>query len=165
MKNILLILSMVAVLFSGCSDSATTTGKTGDVVITHHEMSSEVNKTVANISIEGMMCAHSCGGKIQQDLRAMKGVSNTTLDYVDERSQNVVSVEFDPNVINEQELIKCVSGIADGQYKVISMDIVTYKGLQSSGGASSSGASVTDSFGKVFKVLNLLESVTRIIRN
>lgn len=164
MKKTIVSLFTALVLFSGCSDQGKSTEKAGEVVITHHEMSSEVNKTVANLSIEGMTCAAGCGGKIQQDLRAMKGVTNTTLDFVEERSQNVVSVEFDPAVVTEQDLIKCVAGIADGQYKVVTMDVVTYKGLQSSGAGGSSGASVTDSFGKVFKVLNLLESVARIIQ-
>lgn len=164
MKKLFIGLFTVSLLMSGCSDSGHTSAPSGDVVITHHEMSSEVNKTVANLSIEGMTCAAGCGGKIQQDLRAMKGVINTTLDFVEERSQNVVSVEFDPSVVQEQDLIKCVAGIADGQYKVVTMDVVTYKGLQSSGAGNGSGASVTDSFGKVFKVLNLLESVARIIR-
>lgn len=101
-------------------------------VITHRDLESEVNKTVANISIEGMTCAHGCGGKIQQDLQAISGVKQTDLDYADGRAQNVVMVEYDPATTNEQALIQCVQGIADGKYKVVSVDVMHFKGLQQS---------------------------------
>jgi Cu+-exporting ATPase len=100
--------------------------------ITHRDLESEVNKTVANLSIEGMTCAQGCGGKIQQDLQAISGVKQTDLDFLEGRAQNVVMVEFDPSVTNEQALIQCVQGIADGKYRVLSVEVMHFKGLQQS---------------------------------
>jgi len=100
-------------------------------------MSSEVYKTVAVLSIEGMMCEEGCGGKIQSELRALQGVKVTELDFVDQRQSNFIRVEYDPSVLSELKIFDCVHQIADGKYKVTSAEIIHYKGLQSSqhGGA------------------------------
>ena len=79
-----------------------------------------------------MTCAQGCGGKIQQDLQALAGVKHTDLDFLDGRAQNVVLVEFDPSVTNEQAFIQCVQGIADGKYRVMSVEVMHFKGLQQS---------------------------------
>lgn len=100
-------------------------------VITHRDLDSEVNKMVAKMSIEGMMCAEGCGGKIQQDLQALAGVVSTELEFEEQRPENIVKVEFDPAVLNEQQLIQCVQGIADGKYRVASVEVLHYYGLQS----------------------------------
>jgi copper chaperone CopZ len=80
---------------------------------------------------QGMMCAEGCGGKIQQDLQALAGVVNTELEFEEQRPENIVKVEFDPAALNEQQLIQCVQGIADGKYRVVSVEVLHYHGLQS----------------------------------
>jgi copper chaperone CopZ len=83
------------------------------------------------------MCAHSCGGKIQQELKALKGVTSTDVDYADNRTTNVVTVEFDPAIVSENELIATVQSIADGKYLISSMEVVSWKPVA---GASSSSS-------------------------
>ena len=128
MKRILFFVLCAAILAS-CGDSAQP-AKT-ETVVTHRDLDSEVNKTVAKMSIEGMMCADGCGGKIQQDLRALPGVVETELEFEAERPENTVKVEFDPTVTDEQKLIQSVQSIADGKYKVKSVEVLHYHGLQS----------------------------------
>ena len=130
MKRILFFVFCVAIMAS-CGDSTQPTKL--ETVVTHRDLDSEVNKTVAKMSIEGMMCADGCGGKIQQELRALPGVIGTELEFEAERPENVVKVEFDPTVTDEQKLIQCVQAIADGQYKVKTVEVLHYHGLQSSG--------------------------------
>lgn len=127
-----------AVLAVSCGDTAQTDAPA--TTVTHRDLDSEVNKTVAKMSIEGMMCADGCGGKIQQDLRALPGVVGTELEFEDNRVENVVKVEFDPAATDEQKLIQCVQGIADGKYHVRSVEVLHYHGLQS--GGSHNGSAV-----------------------
>ena len=114
---------------AACSE--TSAPEVPPTVITHRDLDSEVNKMVAKMSIEGMMCAEGCGGKIQQDLQALAGVVSTELEFEEQRAENIVKVEFDPAVLNEQQLIQCVQGIADGKYRVVSLEVLHYHGLQS----------------------------------
>lgn len=156
--------------FVACSDSgnpATSAGQSAaaETVVSHSEMAGDATRTVARLTIEGMSCAAGCGGKIQQDLRAMNGVANTDLDFAEERPENVVSVEFDPSKLNEQQLIHCVHNIADGQYHVKSVEVVSYKSSESTSGGSGGGAEMkTDQLGKAFQVLNLLQTISGMIR-
>lgn len=163
MKKILLPLTAVSLLAFSCGNQSANTDA-ASVPVVRKEMNSEVVKTVANLSIEGMTCSSGCGGKIQQELRALKGVTSTDLDYADNRTANTVSVEFIPGQISEQEMIMCVGGISDGSYKVKSVEIVQYKGLQGTGGGTVSDADLsTNELGKVFQLLNLLQSLTKIV--
>jgi len=109
-------------------------------LIEHRDLDSEVIKTVAKMSIVGMMCAEGCGGKIQQDLRALPGVVGTELEFTDGAPENTVKVEFDPEVTDEKKLIECVSAIADGKYSVSKVEVLHYHGLQNK--ASNGSAAV-----------------------
>ena len=126
-------------------------------------MDSEVSKTVALLTVEGMTCSAGCGGKIQEQLRALNGVATTDLDFAESRPENVVSVEYDPTKVNEQSLIECVHKIADGQYHVKQLEVVEYRGLQSHGKSSDSGVS-SDYVGRAFQVLDLLRSFSRYVQ-
>jgi len=158
-SNILILGSLLFVM--SCHDgSAPDSGS--DVPVVKKEINSEVNKTVANLSIEGMTCSAGCGGKIQQELRALQGVTTTDLDFAEGRPQNVVAVEYDPTKLNEQQLIQCINGIANEKYSVKSVEIIQYHGLQSQ--TSSGPVSIEfDVFNRFFQVLNLLQSATNLI--
>lgn len=130
MKNLFVLIFSVS-LFASCSEAPKQ--EKPQTVVTHRDLDSEVNKTVAKMTVEGMMCAEGCGGKIQQDLRALTGVVSTELEFEDQRPENIIKVEYDPLVIDEQKLILCVHGIADGQYHVKSVEVLHYHGLQSRG--------------------------------
>lgn len=134
-----------------------------DVPVTRKTMNSEVNKVVANLSISGMTCAAGCGGKIQQELQALKGVKTTDLDFAENRENNTVTVEFDPSQITEKEMIRCVGAIADGMYRVNSVEIVEYKGLQAARTSGDAGVSESD-FGRIFQLANLLQSLSSFVK-
>jgi copper chaperone CopZ len=134
--------------FIACLVFAMVLGACGEVappakpqtVIVHRDLDSEVIKTVAKMSVGGMMCAEGCGGKIQQDVRALPGVTGTELEFTDGSPENIVKVEYDPAITDEQKLIECVQGIADGKYTVSKVEVLHYHGLQNK--AASNGAAV-----------------------
>jgi copper chaperone CopZ len=131
--------------------------------ISRRVLDSEVSKTVALLTVEGMTCSAGCGGKIQKELRALNGVTRTDLDFAESRPENVVSVEYDPNQVNEQTLIECVQKIADGQYHVKQLEVVEYRGLQSHGKSTDTGVS-SDYLGRAFHVMDLLRSLSRNVQ-
>lgn len=161
MKHIFILSSIALLVGISCSEKPATKSTSG-VPVTHKEMASEVVKTVANMTIGGMHCADGCGGKIQQELQALEGVIKTELDYAEDREANVVKVEFDPTKTDEQKLIGCVNAIMDGEYPVKSVEVINYKGLQ--GGVSSSPQAdvASNDFGRIFQLLNLLQTVTKL---
>ena len=137
MKNVIFALASI-LLMAACGEPPKQA--LADTVITHRDLDSEVIKTVAKMSIEGMMCADGCGGKIQQELQALPGVVGTELDFEDNRAENIVKVEFDPSVTDEKKLIERVQGIADGKYRVSRVEVLHYHGLQNK--SNSNGAAV-----------------------
>ena len=164
MKKLMLFVFAVAAVLTACKGPASQEAvNAADVKVTRTTMESEVNKTVAHLSISGMTCAAGCGGKIQQELQALKGVQGTDLNYEENRAENIVSVEFDPAVISEKEMIETVGSIADGMYQVRSVEIVDYKGLQAARTSGDAGVSSND-FGRIFQLINLLQSLTFYIK-
>jgi len=167
MRQLFLALA-VAISFTACL-SGPEAEKASEVKITRTELAGEKEKTIARLVVGGMTCAHGCGGKIQQELRALKGVVSTDLDYADGRTTNVVAVEYDPKIVNENDLIKRVQEIADGQYPVSEVEVVTWKlaPTQTSSTAThhSQGASVLeDTFSGAQKVMSLWQLVSGLIR-
>ncbi|MFM7105694.1 MAG: hypothetical protein ACKOW8_09240, partial [Flavobacteriales bacterium] len=86
MKKALFVF-LIAVI--SCSDNKNQQNAITEIPVVHRDMSSEVYKTVAIISIEGMMCETGCGGKIQNELRALNGVKMTELEFEENRQANI----------------------------------------------------------------------------
>lgn len=97
-----------------------------DVNIVFKEATASVDKTVARIGVEGMMCEIACGGKIRKELSELKGVASADVEFVDGQPTNYAVVEYNPNLISEAEMVQCVNGIADGLYHVKEVEVTHY---------------------------------------
>ncbi|MFM1931205.1 MAG: hypothetical protein RL226_508 [Bacteroidota bacterium] len=97
-----------------------------EVAVTHKEAVAQVEKTVARIGVEGMMCEIACGGKIRKELSKLSGVASADIEYADGQPTNFAVVEYNPNLISEVEMIQCVNGIADGLYHVNGVEITHF---------------------------------------
>ena len=118
MKTLIFFLSVV--LLVSCQNQ-----NNSAVVVERIQEQGEVAKLTAKLSIDGMTCAHGCGGKIQKELEKMPGVVTTQLDFVEERKVNVVTAEFQADKISVEKMMECVNGIADGKYKVLAAQEIT----------------------------------------
>ena len=118
MKTLIFFLSVV--LLVSCQNQ-----NNSAVVVEKIQEQGEVAKLTAKLSIDGMTCAHGCGGKIQKELERMPGVVTTQLDFVEERKVNVVTAEFQADKISVEKMMECVNGIADGKYKVLAAQEIT----------------------------------------
>jgi uncharacterized lipoprotein YehR (DUF1307 family) len=165
MQKLIPVILISATLFACGSPDNSATKAEPQVEITHTEINSEVNKTLAKLSISGMMCSAGCGGKIQQDLSAMAGVTSISMDYEDNREANVVTVEYNPTEVNELEFIQKVNSIANGKYQVKAVEVVTFKGLQTArtSGGSTTGAALKENFSKMVHVFDLVQSISKLV--
>jgi copper chaperone CopZ len=101
------------------------------VKVTFAEVESgDVEKYVANLAIDGMACEMACGNKIASTLNSIEGVRHAEIDFEGPGEINHALVEYDANMISEQELIKAVHGLANGHYKVNSVEVTHYKVAQ-----------------------------------
>lgn len=115
------------ILLAACSGSTENAEEkesvSNDVQVTFTEEVGDQEKYVANIAIEGMACEMMCGSKISGTLADLEGVNNTSIDFKGEGEINHALVEFDATTISEQEMINAVHSIANGHYKVSSVEV------------------------------------------
>ena len=123
MKNLLYIILCVTLFACG---NATPNAESTPAATTNTVVDG-TTKTEAVLSISGMTCVAGCGGKIQKELQNLNGVVTTSLDFVEDRDVNVVTVEFDPAIVKETDMTNIVNTIADGQYHVVKAEIISHK--------------------------------------
>jgi periplasmic mercuric ion binding protein len=77
-----------------------------------------VERTVAEMSIQGMMCEIGCVAKVRKELLEVPGVASARIDFVKDRDLNVAVVEYDQKVVEAEALVAKVTEIGDGMYPV-----------------------------------------------
>jgi periplasmic mercuric ion binding protein len=163
MKFLNVLFISLGLAFCSCNTNTTTPATSESVPVTHKQEVSGEMKTVANLTIEGMTCAAGCGGKIQQELRAIQGVITTELDFSEGRAQNIVSVQYDPAKTNELKMIECVHAI-ESPYKIKSIEVVEF-GSALSGQSSSGGSSIKlYDFSKVMQLMGLFQGLIDLVQ-
>jgi Cu+-exporting ATPase len=120
MKTSFVALFAVMLVFLGCADSP-------KVDVHFAEKAAEVEKTVAKIGVEGMMCEIACGGKIRKELSELDGVASASIEFQEGENVNFAMVEYNPERVSEVELMNCINGISDGKlYSVSNMEVTHY---------------------------------------
>lgn len=113
------------IVFGACTETNETSevSVNPDVKVTFTEEAGPTEKYLANIAIDGMACEMMCGSKIAGELNGLEGVKNTDIEFKGEGEVNFALVEFDANTVSEQEMIEAVQAIANGHYKVNSVEV------------------------------------------
>ena len=104
-------------------------GPTADMVPTVYEethVEGAMEHTVAEMSVQGMMCEVGCVAKVRKELLEVPGVATATIDFEKGRSVNVAKVEYDPEVVNAETLVAKVTAIGDGMYPVERMAVIHF---------------------------------------
>jgi copper chaperone CopZ len=98
MKNLLKIFafSLIITVFASCGGNETPVMKT------------------AQLSIEGMSCAHSCAPTIQEKLSSVEGVKEAKVSFETKQAD----VTFDENMVSKEDLKAAVESVAEGAYTV-----------------------------------------------
>lgn len=113
------LIAAALLAFGGCA-----TEKTYEVKV--EERVGEVEKTVAKISVDGMMCEIACGGKIRKELSELPGVASASVEFHDGETANYAVVEFNPSLVSEDQLAATINTIADGRLYSVSEVTVTH---------------------------------------
>lgn len=92
-----------------------------------------IEKTIAQLEINGMMCEVGCVAKVKKELLAQDGVSNVKIDFEKGREYNFASIEYDPTNRDVHSLSAVVKEIADGKlYGVRSVEVTYFAPAASS---------------------------------
>lgn len=161
MKKLFYLFFAVALVTVACNTAADVEQSSTKIT---HQTKTGAAKTMATLEIDGMMCATACGGKIRKEIDALNGVKLTTIDFEDNRDINKAIVEFDPAVLDENELIKTVNQIADGKlYVVKEMEVTTFEpGAEKESEAKKEESSFdVQSVFQYPNIFNLLEKLIR----
>lgn len=146
------IIASSFLMFLACNNDA-------GVVITETNHTG-VSKNVANIYVEGMMCAQGCAGKIQKELALLDCVVEASVDFDESRDLDIATVEFDGEQCTVDDMINKVNSIADGAYEVRKVELETYSPASSSEIEEQGSAY---NYNKAFSWSALFKSVTVIL--
>ena len=114
---------MLALIWMSCG------GPSADMVPTVYEetrVEGAIERTVAEMSVQGMMCEVGCVAKVRKELLEVPGVATATIDFEKDRSVNVAKVEYDPEVVDAEALVAKVTAIGDGMYPVERMAVTHF---------------------------------------
>jgi copper chaperone CopZ len=98
-----------------------------DVTVSYIEkVSDDGEKYSASLAIDGMACEMMCGSKISSALAGVEGVSNAEIEFNGAEEDNYAVVEFDGSQVSEQKMIEAVQALANGHYKVKSVEVTHF---------------------------------------
>ena len=123
MRISLLFCTVLAFTWMSCG------GPPADMVPTVYEethVEGAMEHTVAEMSVQGMMCEVGCVAKVRKELLEVPGVATATIDFEKGRSVNVAKVEYDPEVVDAETLVAKVTAIGDGMYPVERMAVIHF---------------------------------------
>ena len=112
------VILLGAVLMAGCSECP--------VEVVHVDRAGTANETVAQLAISGMMCEIACVSKVRKELHDMQGVASAEIRFDADNQVDTALVAYDPTLVQPEELIAKVNGIADGLYAVESAAVIHY---------------------------------------
>lgn len=85
-----------------------------------------VEKAVAEMMVQGMMCEIGCVSKVRKELLEVPGVASASIEFEKGRAVNVAKVEYDADVVDAQALVAKVTAIGDGMYPVEKVAVTHY---------------------------------------
>ena len=97
-----------------------------DVEVAHVDRAGQVEETVAELAISGMMCEIACVSKVRKELYDLPGVTRADIRFDADRQVDTAWVVFDPTVVQAETLIATVEEIGDGLYDVQGAQVVHY---------------------------------------
>jgi|TARA_R110000737_G_scaffold350741_2_gene390677 copper chaperone CopZ len=113
--KVLQIIFVTAILLVSCGQNEKQLAK-------EKQEKASKEKVVANkqltFEIEGMVCVMGCGGSIKSKLAETNAVEKCEFDFEEGREKNKVTVSFDKNKTTPEQIIKIVTDMNDGQFKV-----------------------------------------------
>ena len=117
MKGIVPITVIVFMLFICCNETVEQEPMHIDIITTL--VNDGESKTVARVGIEGMSCQVGCANMIRKTLTDLNGVITADVQF----EPKLAIVEYDNAVLSENELVRAINELMDGQYSVTGLEI------------------------------------------
>jgi copper chaperone CopZ len=108
----------IAFTISACSGDIEVAKDSNNQIEKKAEKSNVHVNRILTMEVEGMVCKMGCGGAIRKGLKETLGVSEVQFDFKDDRASNTARVSFDKNIISADEMVKVVTELNEGQFKV-----------------------------------------------
>ena len=111
----LIALSLTAMLFVSCKQTASEPKTEATNQATTAKPAAIAKVETASFNIEGMTCAIGCAKTIEKELSEMDGVQKASVDF----DKKLATVSFDASKQTTETIVKVVEATADGKtYKV-----------------------------------------------
>ena len=114
-----LIIPFILLFIVSCQNDASHNANTDDQ---KPEELAEEKKPEADYQcvakVSGMICKMGCGGAIRKKLTSLKGVSRVTLDYEENREEQIIHVFYNSRFQDEEEIYAELEKINDGQFTI-----------------------------------------------
>ena len=123
MRTPSLLAFAAACMLSACGGSKLPAVET---VYSETRVEGTVEKTVAELSVQGMMCEIGCVAKVQKELLEVPGVASAKIDFEKDRALNTALVVYDSEVVDAEALVAKVTAIGDGMYPVPKVAVTHY---------------------------------------
>lgn len=124
-----------------------------------------VPNRLLTMEIDGMVCEMGSGESIRKALNKLEGVSSVEFDFEDERATNRAKISFDKNQISVDEMVKAITDIQDGQFKIGKTSSEEFHAMctdDHNSGATSENSSVEVSSNNV-EIPNFLDLLSGLI--
>lgn len=112
-KNMRLIFILSLLLFA-CSDDASNDSSSKKSELT--EVKTPNKLCVADV--EGMVCKMGCVASIKKELRAVKGVSDVQIDFIEDESIQEVKISYNDQNVNESKIQSTIESINNNQFSI-----------------------------------------------
>jgi len=112
-KNMRLIFILSLLLFA-CSDDASNDSSSKKSELT--EVKTPNKLCVADV--EGMVCKMGCVASIKKELRAVKGVSDVQIDFIEDESIQEVKISYNDQNVNESKIQSTIELINNNQFSI-----------------------------------------------
>ena len=112
-KNMRLIFILSLLIFA-CSEDASNDASSKKSELTEVKTSNKL--CVADV--EGMVCKMGCVASIKKELRAVKGISDVQIDFMEDQPIQEVKISYNDQNVDESKIQSTIESINNNQFSI-----------------------------------------------
>ena len=112
-KNMRLIFILTLLLFA-CSEDASNGASSKKSELTEVK----IPNMLCTADVEGMVCKMGCVASIKKELRAVKGISDVQIDFMEDQPIQEVKISYNDQNVNESKIQSTIESINNNQFSI-----------------------------------------------
>ena len=108
------LIFVLSLLLFACSEDASNTSSSVTSAIT--EVKTPNKLCIADV--EGMVCKMGCVASIKKELRAVKGISDVQIDFIEGESIQEVKISYNDQNVDESKIQSTIESINNNQFSI-----------------------------------------------